>query len=408
MPSETANPLTLLEQALNRGEPCGSTIADLANLPETGRVELLKRFDSERRTQLVVKLNAHAHDLLSRSPKHALTAATLAVKLARAPMFSASPTGPPADDALLSEGDAWRLHAHALVTSGNAAAAMESANEAAFVYALALPTTAVFDGDVTSLLMRVPRDAREKSIGDRVATLAMIMGQALHELDDSDAGFLLVEQAAHICLSFLDDKRKYVQGKTICAMIRAARGRHSEAASMLEDTSRLAKELGDYETLAYILNNIGFSYFETGQIAKARRCFETALKMCTDLGLSADAIRPRNYLAAILIKEGQYNRAISELFVSRAAYLAVGLAHEAALVMLKIMRAFVLSGRAGSINWQDAITTFADAGVRPEVLAVLLTLHELAHRRGITTSDIDRAEATLMRAEESHTDEEAG
>jgi tetratricopeptide (TPR) repeat protein len=219
----------------------------------------------------------------------------------------------------------------------------------------------------------------------------------MHWQGASDDGLLLIEQASNVLLGWLDNKRKYVQGRTIYAMILAATKRHAEAASSLENTAQMARELGDVETLAHIVNNIGYCYYQTGEIQRARKCFETALELFTQLGLVADALRPRNYLATILINERKYGRAVSELYISRAAYLEAGLPNEAAYVMLKIIRALILAGRENSINWHEMFDIFGDVGLRHEALLSLSKLHELAMKRSLRAADIDAAEDVISR-----------
>lgn len=60
-----------------------------------------------------------------------------------------------------------------------------------------------------------------------------------------------------------------MEGRTICATVLADLRRHSDAIGALEQTAALAREIGDLETLAHIVNNIGVCYYFLGRLEKA-------------------------------------------------------------------------------------------------------------------------------------------
>lgn len=351
-----------------------------------------------RRIEITEILIERAHALLSRSPRHAEPIARLAIQFSQLIVLpTETDQSAFVEDSMYLEADARREHAHALLTIGDYNAARRSAEEATFLYGLAVDRPG--DGSLASLLFN-----KTAAIGDeerarleRIAVLALIMGQVLHGQGETEDGLLLIEQASNVLLGWLDNKQRYVQGRTIYAMILAAVKRYAEAVMTLEETAHLARELKDNETLAHIVNNIGYCYYYKGNIAQAKKCFESALVLFEELGLTADALRPRNYLAAILINEGSYHRAVSALFISRASYLDAGLPNEAAEVMLKIVRALILADRADSINWQEIHRTFSDAGLRPEAMNALTHLRDIAEERTLRLGDVDTAEDILSR-----------
>lgn len=372
-------------------------------------MKLARQYPPPRRFEIARTLIDRAHALLSREPKHAEPVARAAVHFAKV-LIHPRESGQgarivPASDL---EAAAWREHAHALLTLGQYEAALLSANEAWFIVSLNLPEPG--DGSLLGLLFH------QVGVGDTsheqleaASVLALIMGQILHGLGDSDEGLVMISQASHIFNVWLDQKKKYVEGRTIYAKILADLKRYSEAVAAMEQTATLAKELGDRETLAHIVNNIGVCYYFLGNLAKAEDCVRTALGLFESLGLTGDALRPRNVLATILIDAKRYNTAVSELYLSRAAFLDAGLPNEAARAMLKIVRAMILAGRQRDINWSEMERTFAEAGVRSEVMKALVHLRDIAHERPLQVGDVAEAEDILSLFEMRVTrQEEAG
>lgn len=358
-------------------------------------LELAEHVSRAKRFEITRTLIEHAHTLLSRSPKYAVQVAHAAVLFAKIIIVPNEPESGDSNRALDMEAHAWREHAHALLTIGQFEEARSSANEAWFLASLDL-ASADDDSLLGLLLHGVGTGRASEEQLEFAATLALIMGQILHGVGQSDDGLVLISQAAHIFNVWLNKKKKYVEGRTIYATILADLRRYSDAIGALEQTAALAREIGDLETLAHIVNNIGVCYYFIGRLEKAEACVRAALEIFEKLDLHAEALRPRNTLATILIDAKRYSTAVSELYRSRAAFLEAGLANDAARVMLKIVRALILAGRARSINWTEAEQTFTAANVRPDVLKSLMGLRELAQIRPLHVSDVLDAETALV------------
>ncbi|MEO8379822.1 MAG: hypothetical protein ABI779_09190 [Acidobacteriota bacterium] len=360
-----------------------------------------EQYPAPLRMDLTRNIIERAHLLLSRTPKDAVPTSRLAVLLAKslAGVF-ADPAS--CDAAIDLEGDAWREEAHALLTVSDYDRAREAAEEAAFLYRLRsderIPND---DGSLLSLILfqMVSGDLNEGTLErlERAAVLGLITGQILHGQGELADGLLLVEQSCNVLLSCCDQKGKYVQGRTIYAKMLAEQRSYTEALEVFERTAAVARELGDNETLAHLVNNIGYCYYHfLGNVIKAKECLQLAAQMFDDLGLAAEALRPRNELASLLIEEGRYSTAVSELYKSRQAYLDAGLLNEAAQVMLRIIRALVLAGRQADINWTEMESVLGRGGLRREAMRALQHLHRLASLRALNTGDMEDAEAMLL------------
>ena len=176
--------------------------------------------------------------------------------------------------------------------------------------------------------------------------------------------------------------------------------RWPEALAVFESTAELASESGDVEVQALLLGNIGACYYYLEDHAKAKECAETAMQMMEDLELHVEAIRPRTLLVLLYMDAGKenkakYHAAAAELFKSRAAWLAAGMHNEAARVMVRIIRAFVMAGRPQSINWAEMNRTFGEARLGRAAMSALRYLEDVAAYRSLTVGDIDAADDML-------------
>ena len=356
--------------------------------------------------------------LQKRAPKESAPVCRLAVKFAKAYI------GPTADEknrGILLEADGCRELAWSLMQTGDFEDAKSAAEEAAFYYSLLVNDSIPDDdtgnpftlqGDVLSHFLAVIRDhyrddrhadpltSQKRAAMENATRLGVMLGEILHNLGNTDEGLWLIERSCEVLLYFLDRKDRYVKARAIYAKILGEAQRWSEALKVFEATSSLAMDTGDEEVQAFLLGNIGTCYYFLGDPVKAKEYAETAMQMFEELGSHLDAIRPRTLLVLLLMEEGarnraKYNAAAAELFKSRAAWLEAGMKNEAARVMVRIIRAFIMAGRPEAINWPETIRTFTDAGLGDAAMSVLLYLEGIAAVRALRPGDVDAAEDML-------------
>ncbi|HWW60298.1 MAG TPA: tetratricopeptide repeat protein [Thermoanaerobaculia bacterium] len=359
-------------------------------------------------TPVVRRLIVQAHSLLSRVPKDAVAVASLALALAR---LLSRPTIGDRDTAIELQADAHRELAHALLVVGDFDRARIEADQAQCLYSLAVATLSgdEFLGEYLSdvstdsepellalVLHRVmsagTRDS-ERSLLEKATVFGLILGQILHGQGDTAQGLWLIAKSTDMLLSIFEDNKKYVEGRVLYATVLLGAHRYADALNAFEETAAIARELNDNVTAAHIVNNYGVCYYYLSNPTKARECAQTALQMFEELGLGAEAVRPRLLLATLLIEDGKYHLAVPALYMNLNTYLTLGLPNEAATVMLKIAKALILGGRSSTIDWQATIKMIQGAApVRPAILEVLRQLEAQARRQPLLLEDVQRAE----------------
>jgi len=294
------------------------------------------------------RLIALAHDALSRDPNRAVWIARLAIRVARE------------GDALVDEGDAWREYAAALLEVGDYEDAHVAVERARMVYQLI-------------------RGAEHNE-----AVLWAVEGRILHELGDSIRALQRIDASARTLLR-LNDKKTYVRVRSIYAMVLFNLCRYREAADMY------AEMVNDFdtETLAHAVNMIGRCAVKLDDVERAQQCFETALEMFEQLGLRAEIPRVRKGIADVLVVQGRVHEAISELYKTRAEFLAMSLPVMAALVTLDIVELLLDVGRTSEI------ALLCDDAMPHGIANAFAALRDLADRA--TGQDVQRVRDFLER-----------
>jgi tetratricopeptide (TPR) repeat protein len=258
---------------------------DVGRLSEEGLIDLADECATWLSHSDVVTLIERSYARLHRNPLEAVALARAAV------VFADRMRGEP-----LSRADAWRQYALSLVDRGEYAAAIRAADQAGELYAAVHPPAAM-----------------EKAL------LALTRGRALCYLGNAEEALLVIAWAAAVLKPL--NRRKYVGALTMHANALLAMSSFTEAAAIFEEAALLARDDNDVEALAAIINNMGLCYANVGQTESARRYLDTALVHLRALGLKAEIPRNRTAFVKVLICEGRYNRAISELFEIRRIFL---------------------------------------------------------------------------------------
>lgn len=320
----------------------------------------------------VGRVICRAHELLGRAPTKAQSLASLALRMAR--QLNAKTCS----DLALIEGDAWRECA---------AAHLEMAE---------------FDDAYQAIARARACYARSPSSRINTATLLLIEGRTLFELGRWSEALAAVDLGSSELLNSGADGKKYVQAMTIKAVILVGMGQPNAALDVFPTAADLATQSGDNETLAYVLWNIGLCAAKLGDIAHAEVCFESALQLFDDLGLTSEMPGVRWAKVSILKAQRRHNEAIAELFNVRAEYLSLGIPVWAAIASLEIVELMLVCGRYAWVPplCSEMVRTFTAARLQKNLLKALAYLDEVARRGRLTESDVIYVSAFFERAQD--------
>jgi tetratricopeptide (TPR) repeat protein len=312
-----------------------------------------------------------AHELLGREPRVAQSLARLALRLSQHLAASRS------FDAQLIQGDAWRECAAAHLEMSEYVDAYEAIGKAKTCYSLS------------------------NSARMNAAILALLEGRALLSLGRRDEALEAIEGASRVLLDSKADRKKYVQARTMYAVVLLDMGRYDEALDVFTATGNLARQAGDKETLAYILWNVGICAARTGDTVRGKRCLDSALRYFERLGLASEVPHVRKELVAILKIQGRFNEAISELFKIRAEFLALGIPVAAALAALSIVEVLLLSGRSTDVPslCEEMVETFRAARLQRNLLLALAYLDSVGRERKLAREDVTYVSAFIETAQ---------
>lgn len=350
-------------------------IRDLASLNHELLGEFARLFIAGELRSAITTLVTRARDRSAGVPREAIGLTRLATALC-----SCYFTDDPRHDAAL-EGDAWKAHAAALMRAGDYSDSDSACRHAASFYSLV-------DGEGSSY---------ERTLLD------IIQAQVAHFLGDSERGLQLAKDAAEtLARAFPTKKKDYIRARTIFGTILVAVQRYDEGLKTLDDCAEEARRDGDTETLASLVNNIGYVYMQLGNRKAARQCFITALQGFTSLGLKTEMVRANGGLARLAMQEGRYNEAISELYMARAAYLELRMPVVAAEVNARIMEALFAAGRMKDIPTlcAQAVETFTKANLPREAAKALAYMNAAAQLRTLTTDAVQGVREFLERLQD--------
>lgn len=323
------------------------------------------------------RLIDRTHNLLSRDTRTAMHYGRLATALAQYLW------GDPAEESARLEGDAWKEYAAALLRMGQFIDAKHACATADLFYSI------------------VGERDYERTV------LCLIEGQVMHFLGQTDQGLLRIEQAASLLLAVFEKRKKYVEARIIYATILLRVERWREALEVLESSRDIAKEEGDIETLAHILNNVGKCYTNLGNQRKAYDCFSAARDIFTQLELWVEVQRPQVGLTEVLKHEGRYAEALSELYKTRAVFLKkLQLPMDAARVAVRIVEVSLLANKtteAIESLCAETVTTFQNAGLHREAMKALAYLHEIAQVYRMEMKDVIHVQNFLERLDPTDT-----
>lgn len=277
------------------------------------------------------------------------------------------------------EGDAWKAHAAALLRAGDYSDADRACRQASSFYTLVDPEDCLFERTL----------------------LNIVEAQVAHFLSDAERALALAgTAAATLARAFPDNKKDYIRARTTFATILVADfRRYDEGLKALDECAEFARREGDTESLASLVNNIGQVYSLLGNLKAARDCFTTALQGFTSLGLKTEMVRVQGSVWRILMQEGRYNEAISELYKTRSAYLEMRMPVVAAEVNARIIEALFAAGRLKDIPTLCALNleAFTKANLPREAAKALAYMNAAAQSRTLTSDEVEIVREFLER-----------
>jgi tetratricopeptide (TPR) repeat protein len=372
---QLATELRLFIETFEEGK--AEALADmLFSLSDRERTRLFTVYGDIVTVDSMQRLIDRTHGLLSKDTYAAMHHGRLATTLAQYLWEH------PVEDSRL-EGDAWKEYASALLKMGRFADAKQACEQADLFYSL------VEDRDY------------ERTV------LWLIEGQILHFLGKTDEGLVRIEQSANLLLAFFGRRKKYVEARIIYATILLRVERWRDALEVLESSRDIAREEGDLETLAHILNNVAYCYTNLGDQRKAYECFSAARDIFTELQLWVEVQRPQVGLTIVLKEEGRYAEALSELYKTRDVFLKkLRMPLDAARVAVRIVEVSLLANKTSTAIESlcaETITTFQNAGLHREAMKALAYLYESARLHRVQMADVLNVQDFLERLENTDT-----
>ncbi len=328
-------------------------IAELAALPARRWYEFAQRNAALMRADVSRRLASTARERLANAPRIAEHMSRLATRIAEHLVER--------DYESYAEvaGNGWYMRALALKEVAEFPAALDACEQALFFYGL-----------------------DEEGYRKEMALTLLVNGRILCWLGETAKGLEQMDTASAI-LWAMGERKKYVEARTMFASGLAAMGKIAEAITVFQIADRVAKEEGDTETRAYILNNVGHCYASLGDMKKARECLTLALEWFAQRGQFAELPRVRRNIAIIYRDEGNYPQAVSVLFEVRAEFIRLEMPVLAALSGIEIVEVKLLMGRIDEVEFLcgEMVKTLSDAGLPNEARKALAYLHEVAMRR---------------------------
>jgi tetratricopeptide (TPR) repeat protein len=191
------------------------------------------------------------------------------------------------------------------------------------------------------------------------------------------------------------DMRRAVRARTTEGGFLYERRHYAEAEHAWRAASDDAARANDEETRVRLANNLGHCAVQRGDYTTASAYFTTALVGFDTLGMEADRQRALWGFASILAKTDQVPEAIAQLNAVQADFLAREMVLDAALVTLAIVELLVKVDRVALFPsvCKNLVETFANAGMTANALIALAYLEECAHRRTVTSEEVERVRA---------------
>jgi|GEM_PF-709223 len=371
--NEARELLSRFRRWLDDPETSPRIIRDLLGVTHEILAELSLLFGDGELRSAITTLVERARESSAGSPREAIGLTRLATDLS-----SCYFTADAHHDAAM-EGDAWKAHAAALLRAGDYSDADRACRQASSFYTLVDPEDCLFERTL----------------------LNIVEAQVAHFLSDAERALALAgTAAATLARAFPDNKKDYIRARTTFATILVADfRRYDEGLKALDECAEFARREGDTESLASLVNNIGQVYSLLGNLKAARDCFTTALQGFTSLGLKTEMVRVQGSVWRILMQEGRYNEAISELYKTRSAYLEMRMPVVAAEVNARIIEALFAAGRLKDIPTLCALNleAFTKANLPREAAKALAYMNAAAQSRTLTSDEVEIVREFLER-----------
>jgi tetratricopeptide (TPR) repeat protein len=363
--------LDLAATAAEEDEAAAALLAPLVENPARLAWANLAELRKYRTAGVVRRLASAANQECYREPLHALTLADTAIELAK------RLSGYPQTVLFQLRGTAWKERANALRLLGRYDEALEALDTA----------------------------EREFSVvgSDPLGMVMVRHARAIVHLDRGEydsAGGLFTECAA-IYLQ-VGETDQYMRARHAGANVLFRQKNVRAAQAIYEEILMWAEATNNQIWIARETNTVGRCAFERRDFARAEKYFERSIDGFNRLGLTAEVMRPRWNLAAVLLATGNAGEALTGLRTVREEFLRREMITDAALVALDIMDSLLALDRASQIAdlAADVMSTFTRANMLTSALTAFAYLKESPRRRAAwNPARIDHVRRFLGRLE---------
>jgi tetratricopeptide (TPR) repeat protein len=215
-----------------------------------------------------------------------------------------------------------------------------------------------------------------------LATVGYVRATTLQNLNRYDESLRLLSTCRETFRDHGDVRRQLICGFA-AAMLQFRLHLFEEARATCAPLLATASELNDADSLACVHNLLAFSAMELDDFSSSEQHFNRAIQLFTQLDQPVHVLRAQDGRGRIMIRRGEYDRAIQHLEVVRNDFLAHGLTEEAGISGLGVVESLLALGAAAEAEAlaRTLVTEFTDASLNARAVAALRVLSEAVAAR---------------------------
>ncbi len=233
-----------------------------------------------------------------------------------------------------------------------------------------------YDAALRAYEMAELRFANEHALHHDESIAQLGRGFVLAHLQRDKEAFNLLEQIAPEFVA-IGDQRHAFQCDFLRAWIHYLGGDFQTARAIWQDILSTAEEMNDLESVAILHNNIGGACAELDEASDAVTSLQRARTIYLELGWPTD--KPDWGLALVLLKAGEFTRALPLLRRLRDVFLERQMPEDAGLVALEIAEVLIATDQADEARAmvEQALAEFSNANLNTRAVTALAYLRDL-------------------------------
>jgi tetratricopeptide (TPR) repeat protein len=196
-----------------------------------------------------------------------------------------------------------------------------------------------------------------------------------------DEALELIDQATALLRSF-GDERRILRSEVVKGNVHQFRGEFEVARAKYERLLTAPELSDDLHTLGVLYNNLAAACAILGRNSEAVTALEHARAIFTDLDMPAEVDRTGWVLANVLLKTGEFPKAVVLLGRLRDSFLARQLPEDAGLVGLDLVEGLIAMERVEEARalTEQVVNEFRRAQLNAQAIRALAYLRDLLPR----------------------------